>query len=124
MNVTAETFNVAAYLDHVKATHMRMISPANAVKDTAASRYVHRIKPVAEEPTPEKEVVAPEFKKSTVVLERIAAIQALYYPGITAKEIAQHLGVTKNSLVGFYRRNPYELGPYPLVARPGRKGKR
>ena len=124
MNVTAETFNVAAYLDHVRATHRRVISPANAVKDTAAPRYVHRLRVITEEPLPEKEAAGPNPKKSAFVLERIAAIQKLYYPGITARKIAEHLGTTKNSIVGFYRRNPHELAAYPLRAGPGRKRKK
>lgn len=127
MNIhVKQSFDVAAYLDHVKATHKRMISPANAVKDTGLARRAHRVKVEDhhdDEPLPvEQEVKSPE-KRSEAVLERLQAIKDVYVDGISASKIAELLGTSKNVVIGFYRRNPDELRAYPLVAHPGRKGK-
>lgn len=123
-----QSFDVAAYLSHVKATHRRMISPPNAVRDSAAPRFIHRVdvggqhmEEVAH--PPEQPVKRSDQPKSEAVLAKIAAIQAVYAPGMSAREIGEALGVTKNVVVGFYRRNPDELAAYPLVASSGRKAR-
>lgn len=110
------------------AVRQRLMRPANAVKDTALPRRPHRFEVEEEhehddEPLPVEEKVSGSTRKSTAVMERIAAIQDVYFPGISASKIAELLGTSKNVVIGFYRRNPEELQSYPLVAHPGRKGK-
>jgi len=108
------------------AIHKRLMSPRNAVKDTALPRHIHRIEvkhEPADEPLPVKEDVKPSGPKSPAVMQRLAAIKEVYVEGISASKIAELLGTSKNVIVGFYRRNPDELRLYPLVSAPGRKGK-
>ncbi|RDJ04213.1 hypothetical protein [Rhizobium grahamii] len=125
MNICVKpSFDVATYLDHAKATHKRMISPGNAVKDTALPRY-HRVE--AEEQHDDKPLLQFEQGSGTETLhqkirrrlKRIAEIQDNYFPGISASEIADRHH--KKRCDTFYRRNPDELRSYPLVASPGAK---
>ncbi len=106
------------------AVRQRLMRPANAVKDTALPRRCHRVEVEHDDQSlPVEEEGSRSAKKSAAVMERIAAIQDVYFPGISASKIAELLGTSKNVIVGFYRRNPEELRSYPLVAHPGRKGK-
>ncbi len=106
------------------AVRQRLMRPANAVKDTALTRRCHRVEVEHDDqPLLAEQNMSRPAKKSAAVMERIAAIQDVYFPGISASKIAELLGTSKNVVLGFYRRNPEELRSYPLVANPGRKGK-
>jgi hypothetical protein len=116
----------AEILANAIAIHKRLMTPNNAVKDSAPPRHIHRIEvkhEPAEDPAPVKQAEKSAGPKSAAVMERLAAIKEVYVEGISASKIAELLGTSKNVIVGFYRRNPDELRFYPLVASPGRKGK-
>lgn len=46
--------------------------------------------------------------------ERIDAIATIYKDGATARLLGEAIGVTRNTIIGFYSRNPDVAAQYPL----------
>lgn len=106
---------------HYEAVRARLLRPANAVKDTAPPPVPRDVRVVqhADEPLPPTPKETYTARRSKAVEERIAAIHAIWRPGISASEIAGLIGTTKGAVMGLYARNPDELQSCPLRAKGG-----
>lgn len=103
----------------------RLLRPANAVKDIVPSRplvdvYEQLEGDPADEPTPAKQMLKRKIKKGRDPMRRVTAIRRIYRRGITAGELAEKLGTTKNAIMGLYNRHPDALRSCPLVATRGK----
>lgn len=109
---------------HYAARRLRLMSPANAVKDVVPSRPLVAVcdqveDEPAEEPAPVRQK-APRPMKGRATRQKIEAIKRVYRRGITAGEIAELLGTTRNAILGIYNRNKGALRSCPLVATRGK----